>query len=154
MTMTADYPHLDRNEYFSPNCIIGEDFGLNYDYHTGIEKNFTYGSYRISATRGDYAEIRQMIESLPEIKSQYELRALCCVPWDDAGTSIAFALAKKGNPQLLPATPFASMDYGDVQFYARNPRSLVADLVKKPITAHGKLMSYGQYLLLNKDKQK
>lgn len=154
MGQIAEYPHLYYNEYFSPNRIFGEDFGLFYDYHTGVERNFTYGNYRCEASPKDYADIRNMIEALPEIQPLYELRALCCVPWDDAGTSVAFALAHKGSHRLLPASPFASANFGWPEFYARNPHAVVKALCQKRITASGNLMSYGQYLLLNKDRQR
>lgn len=157
MTMTVGYPHLDYNEYFSPNGIFGQDSGLHYDYHTGVERNFTYGNYRCSATRKDYADIRQMIEILPEIKDVYELRALCFQPWDDAGASVAFALAYRDSHKLLPASPFASANFGWVEFYARNPlevvRYLVGDSCRR-LHADGKMVTYGQYLLLNKDRQR
>ena len=112
MVMKAGYPVFDRNAYFSPNRIIGEDFGLNYDYYTRMEHNFTYGSYRVSGTVEEYNMLRTLIEALPELQ-QYEMRAFCCVPWDDAGTSIAFAMvissaysrsAPTGNPKAMRDT--------------------------------------------------
>ena len=154
MVMEAKYPMFDRNSYFSPNCIFGEDFGLNYDYHTRIERNFTYGSYRVSGTVEEYNSLRNLIEALPELKS-FEVRAFCCVPWDDAGTSIAFALADRNTHQLKPATPFCGVDFGWPEFFARNPLELVNGVLRRTrMNAGGELVTVGQYLTLNMNRQK
>lgn len=153
MVMKAGYPVFDRNAYFSPNRIIGEDFGLNYDYYTRMEHNFTYGSYRVSGTVEEYNMLRTLIEALPELQ-QYEMRAFCCVPWDDAGTSIAFAMADRETHQLKPATPFCGVDFGWPEFFARNPLELVKGILNRSkMNAGGKLVTVGQYLALNMNRQ-
>lgn len=146
-----EYPVFNRNAYFSPNRIFGEDFGLNYDYYTKRENDFTYG--KVKGTVQEYNELRRLIESLPELQP-YEMRAFCCVPWDDAGTSIAFAMADRNTHKLKPATPFCGVDFGWPEFFAHNPLELVKGVLKRTkMNAGGQSVTVGQYLALNMNRQ-
>lgn len=148
------YPDFDKSTYFSPDGTLGCDFGLNYDYISGQEKNYTFGANRIEGNVAQYEEIRKMIESLPEMKRKYELRAFCCVPSDQFGTSISFAIANHRTHKLRAASPFCVMYYGCPEFYAKNPRDLVAALVayNGKNASIGNQSSFGNYIL-RKDKR-
>lgn len=150
----SGYPEFDKSAYFSPDGAMGAEFGLNYDYYTGDEKNYTYGREHIEGDVAQYEEIRKMIENLPEMKRRYELRAFCCVPSERFGTSISFAIANRRTHKLRSASPFCVMYYGHPEFYARNPRNLVAALVayNGKNASVGNQLSFGDYIL-RKDKR-
>lgn len=150
------YPDFDKSTYFSPDGSFGADFGLNYDYALGQEKNYTFGANHIEGNTAQYEEIRTMIENLPELKRRYELRAFCCIPSNQFGTSISFAIANRRTHKLRAASPFCVMYYGHPEFFANNPRNLVSALVadngkNAPI---GNQLSFGNYILGKSKRQR
>ena len=153
---TIVYPLFDKSVYFSPDGSLGAEFGLNYDYATGQEKNYTYGANRIDGNVAQYEEIRNMIENLPELRRKYELRAFCCVPSDGFGTSISFAIANRRTHKLRPASPFCVMHYGHPEFYAKNPYDLVDALVANngKNASIGNQLSFGDYILRKNKRQR
>lgn len=150
------YPLFDKSTYFSPDGALGCDFGLNYDYALGQEKNYTFGANRIEGDVAQYEAIRTIIENLPELKRKYELRAFCCVPSDKFGTSISFAIANRRTHKLRAASPFCVMYYGHPEFFAKNPRNLVAALVayNDKNASIGNQLSFGDYILRNNKRQR
>lgn len=143
------YPNFDKSAYFSPDGAMGAEFGLNYDYVTCQEKNYTYGNDHIDGNIEQYQEIRRIIENLPGIRRKYELRAFCCVPSDNFGTSISFAIANRRTHKLRPASPFCVMYYGAPEFYTKNAKNLVSALVKyhEKDKTIGNQLSFSDYIL-------